>query len=716
VDRRLALPLLVALIAAAVLWSTVRSRGGSEPAAPAALTGQRGAPAASIELARAAPAHSARSSVPSGAPVIAPAAEAALIVDVWTRTPGFGAFRQSVPSVPFVVGVGAPLDPAVRPLTRAVSDADGRARVTIPWSAVEAVRESPGAAVWARVTGQGLRARTKWTELPPAPGVLELALLVSPGGTVRGRLLAGPDQPVPGKVRLYKRNKRGRLGFGGGYGGDAGEDGWFAVHLTKAGIYQVLADAGEHGTAALRDYEVRFGGEREPVELLVQGSGIVRGRVRDAAGRPAAMLDVLVLLASLGEPNGSYGLPEPQASERRLEGRGQFQASSRTDAQGAFEFLGLRADPYVVRARTDPYGSGYPYLLTRAPVPSDGVALQLSFGRPHLAVSVVNEDGSPWTTPLRVPARRDTDPGAVWPARPQLSVFPASDEAHLLGPYETRLFGRAGAGGETVFEVDDGRRYQVGLLGGAMPWRPVEASVPEGASRVEVTVTAPEAGAMGALVVVVYDAQGAAVERGLVIRVEDLDTGAPLLVRNSIFRATGPYRINLPEGQYRLIVEGAASIERQHGTLMSERKHGRFVTTVRVLESRETTVNATLSQGARLRVRLAGSVGEQDREALREQHPDWDADVIEYRIGRAAFALLAEGRWPEPILFRWEVTQSSAAGTHLTSELALGSEQTSELLPAGRFRVEARLPGGRVVSRSVVLVEGETTAIDLSFE
>ncbi len=55
------------------------------------------------------------------------------------------------------------------------------------------------------------------------------------------------------------------------------------------------------------------------------------------------------------------------------------------------------------------------------------------------------------------------------------------------------------------------------------------------------------------------------------------------------------------------------------------------------------------------------------------------------------------------------------AGARLHVRLA-GSEAPSEVLPAGRFRVEARLPGGRVVLRTVVLVDGETTAVDLSFE
>lgn len=249
-----------------------------------------------------------------------------------------------------------------------------------------------------------------------------------------------------------------------------------------------------------------------------------------------------------------------------------------------------------------------------------------------------------------------------------------------------------------------------------MPWSPVEVLVPEGSSRVEVTVTAQEPAGLGMVMVLAHDTSGAAVERAIAIRIEDLDTGAPLLVRDSFYCVTWPYRIDLPAGSYRLVVEGAASIENMHGTVMRAREHGRFETIARVLEGRETMVEAVLPEGARVHVRLAGTVDEEDRKAIRARVSDLDEESLEEWARMARLALLADGRWPEPIWFRWELTGTSAAGTHLTSELALGSDRTSELLPAGRFTIEARLPGGRAVTRPVLLVDGVTTEVDLTFD
>ncbi len=209
----------------------------------------------------------------------------------------------------------------------------------------------------------------------------------------------------------------------------------------------------------------------------------------------------------------------------------------------------------------------------------------------------------------------------------------------------------------------------------------------------------------------VHDGEGAAVQSELAIRVEDSGTGTPLIVRHFFDRETWPYRLELPEGRYRLVVEGKARVGEQHGMVWAARGHGRFATTIHVVAGRDTMVQATLPKGARVHVRLTGKEREEDREATGASMPDWRFRLFDENDGpeRASLALFTDGGWPEPIRFR-------IGGKFLTSELALGSEQTSEILPAGRFRVEARLPDGRVVSRTVVLVDGETTAVDLSFE
>jgi hypothetical protein len=146
-------------------------------------------------------------------------------------------------------------------------------------------------------------------------------------------------------------------------------DGWFELHLERpveAGL--LLAEAGLHGTGTLAGLELSLDTPPQDLRIVVSGAGALRGRIVDASGAPAAGLDVLVLLAALDDERGSFVLPEPDASLRRIEGGGRLYVTGSTDSSGRFEARGLRPEPVVVRARTGPgYASGYPLLLTHAP-------------------------------------------------------------------------------------------------------------------------------------------------------------------------------------------------------------------------------------------------------------------------------------------------------------------------------------------------------------
>ena len=50
-----------------------------------------------------------------------------------------------------------------------------------------------------------------------------------------------------------------------------------------------------------------------------------------------------------------------------------------------------------------------------------------------------------------------------------------------------------------------------------------------------------------------------------------------------------------------------------------------------------------------------------------------------------------------------------------TSVVALGTTATSQVIPAGEFTLEARLPGGRVLRKPVVLLDGATTDVAIDF-
>jgi hypothetical protein len=58
---------------------------------------------------------------------------------------------------------------------------------------------------------------------------------------------------------------------------------------------------------------------------------------------------------------------------------------------------------------------------------------------------------------------------------------------------------------------------------------------------------------------------------------------------------------------------------------------------------------------------------------------------------------------------------TTAAGLHMVPWIELEQTMTSEALPPGRYRLEASLPGGRTLTRSVELICGQTSKLKLDF-
>jgi len=109
-------------------------------------------------------------------------------------------------------------------------------------------------------------------------------------------------------------------------------------------------------------------------------------------------------------------------------------------------------------------------------------------------------------------------------------------------------------------------------------------------------------------------------------------------------------------------------------------------------------------------VRVVGEPSAEDRAAVRA---DGVSEPLQERRSRRAEIRLAGGsQWPRPVGFRG---RAHFAGS-LVSFLDLGTDDASEILPAGRFTLLARLPGGRVAAAPVVLVDGVTTDVELVFE
>jgi hypothetical protein len=445
----------------------------------------------------------------------------------------------------------------------------------------------------------------------------------------------------------------------------------------------------------------------------VVGPGVVRGRVRDTLGRPSSGLDLCILAAAADDDAGSFVVPQAISAALEREGRGRYWATTTTAADGSFEARGLRADRFVVRARTD-RESGYPLLLTPVSVESNGVPLELLLDRPYIAVRVVDADGNPWAGEIGVGARFWVRPVDDWPAVPQVVVAPSLADAQLGDPESLARSGKRVGHSELVFEVSEGRRYEVGLLGGSASWKPQEVEVPSGSSRIDVTLAVPASVRMGAVVVSAHGTAGDTLAGGVAIRIEDPTSGVPLLLRDN-FEQPRPQRFSLPEGTYRVVVEGAASTDPMHGTLESPRSCGRVATTVRVESERTTEVLAEVPAGARLHLVLRGETREEDRRAIRARKPYLDSGSVDAWAKEASIVLVFEGSWPIPVEFARHLGRTSSAGTELISHMQVGAEGTSQTLPAGGCRLEARLPGGRIASQAIELLDGRLAEVTLVF-
>ncbi|MCC6408375.1 MAG: hypothetical protein IT453_14515 [Planctomycetes bacterium] len=710
--------MLVVAVSVVVLWLAARRDGAAtgaleSPRAPQAAAtravepGERAAPTvASLEPADSSREPFAPGPVPSGTTV-----EAHLPLTVHTRS-SMIPNAASVGDVEFAVIVGPMRGPDARELARARTDANGDALVAVPWHEVAMAQTDPQARLGVRVIGAGFQQRTQAMRVPAEPTPQELTVLGVAGGTLVGRLLGIDGTPHAGTVRAVALEPDVRAVSAGV---DVfGPRGWFELHLILPGVYDLTADTpdGAGGTASLRGLTVSFTYPAQRIELVLAGNGALRGRVVDVEGAPAAALTLIARAVELGDGTDDSDAMRSVRDAFTRDGRGRAESEVRTAADGSFELRGLRAGRFRIFASVDE-GFGIGHVLTPEPVDSaPGPPLELVFSRPHLAVRIVEPDGTPWSgsAALGTPSRWGST--VAWPKEPTLIVAPPPDDASYDARGLACLRGQV-VDGVYVFECEAQRTYQVGLIGGGQPWRPLDVLVPAHASRVEVVVTRAPAAELGTWLVRARDAESEA--RGLAVRcsIEDSTTGFALL--REWGHAVQPWRFELPAGEYRVAVEGEAELDLYHGVLTEERVLGRVEKLARVVAGRESTIELSLGAGARLRLTLRGATSDADRAAVSK--PGWRYfDSVEDRASVAEIALFAPNRRPEPVWFRWELDGTSAAGTHLRATLALGESELSEVVSAGRFELVARLPGGRVARAPVELVDGRTADVELVFD
>ncbi len=642
--------------------------------------------------------------------------------------------------------------PDSEPFFEGVSDESGECWVDVPGDAGVTFKKGAPQII-GRIVGPGYQHRTASALAPVAEGEAPvLPLSCRAGGTARGRVLDGAGKGVEATVSLnpwIAPNGVRKLGYGprtktSDLGLDAGQTmmsalgygptgkglattGRFELHFTGSITGALLATSPTLGSGALLELELDPLDPPQDLVIVLRGPGRIAGRVTDGSGNPAAALSILVLLAELDEPDGSFVLPEPAASDRRVEGKGNLWATLETDAQGRFAVHGLRPGAYVVRARVKAHGS-YPKLLTPSPVPADGSKLELRLLRPHFLVQLRKPDGSPIERPADVKKSAwgsayafGGDAPSRWPSSVRVLLF---EDAHLgpsPAPAERSLRGKPAGPGDFVFEAKEGRSYWIGAQGEGFDGSLSEVRFPVGGERQVLTLTAGPPIPMGEVEVRVFygaeEFQGRGyTEREFRLALESLDHGGLLLEKASSVREY-PLFFSAPVGRYRVVATGDSSMDTHHGTLFDERDLGRAEATVDITEGDPKQVELHLGPGARLKVSLSGSSSPQDLEALLEASPYFrEADNQDQALsiaGKAALSIAQPGRRYEYVYRTEESAGSSAAGTHRTWDWPLGETHTSMMVSAGTFALVARMKGGRVAQREVVLVPGETLEVEL---
>lgn len=204
-----------------------------------------------------------------------------------------------------------------------------------------AMRAEPDGSVWAEgvlpgayaveVECRGYQARETYDAVVVADQpVSGLVWEVDAGATIRGRVLTSTGAAVE-RAEVWARSTGGAARARMRYGGDrSARDGSYEVAGLAPGTYklQVVSD---HGVAPADGYTVEVAaGSTIERDLVLDGAGVVRGVVVDAAGAPVAGINV---------------------QARPLAGRQAFWSGAHeTDDAGAFAIEALRPGDYRIVA------------------------------------------------------------------------------------------------------------------------------------------------------------------------------------------------------------------------------------------------------------------------------------------------------------------------------------------------------------------------------
>lgn len=638
-----------------------------------------------------------------------------------------GSYRDTTPvaNQGFVV---LPLKqgPYAKPITSGVTNEKGEAHISIPRSYFKGylprviVRlDQPGMqdvyGRWERPSN-GPWADSRVVQLFPKKGRTLYFQAFSPAGDpVRARLawrnITTPSKWGPRNLYLDEQ-----LGAG-----------WFVVNVEDSCELDVWAWKSGVGAATLLGVNSDEGTPGEH-KLILKGESGLRGQLKGLDGTGVVAMPMFIRKQGREwVPGNSGNLPGVVEPGHGVGAEGLEFGWCVTDESGNFELQGLAPGAYEALVGSGPHDSSFwSPLVGEIALTSDASSI-LNFTRPVVQVQLLNSEGKPWEG-SQADQEIDDYPElwkrycdfSSWPDSPQLIVrgLRNSKPTSLAFWLRSPVFWSEG---RTFFsEISPGNYYAVQVIGGPFQGKVQVIHAPADGTSIKLDVVAGAPTPFGKLQVIPkrrgHEIGKAKWRRDFGLWVADVETGVPLLTWPMMAEGTGEF--SLPEGKYRVVLEGRSQSDSHHGTLMRSRSAGRAEAIVHIKSATEKTIDLDMDRGGFLNITLKGEFILADLAAIRKRYKRASVDtpwLIE-EANKARLRIYAPNFIPDSVKFAGQAMEgTTSAGRHLINLWPLGTTQKSEMLPAGTYELIATMPGGRERRKTIEIKAWSTEDLVLDF-
>lgn len=522
------------------------------------------------------------------------------------------------------------------------------------------------------------------------------------GARVGVLLLDRVGRPAEGRVELYQIDADGHLVVYDRDWTDEAGLAWLdaegARSMRVVGFVEEGAEARGRGATDWLDWSE--GVPTEPLVLQVAGPGRVSGRMVDGDGEP---LEGLAVTVGAVNPELPWWRTAESDINLRIDGQGWWTAEGHTDADGRFDFTGLRTGAFHLWAETGTWSG----LLTPEPVAADGVERTYVMDRPRIQVRLAGGKGS-------LVATHGFDPDVTCVRLDQVGGERSGPRARSSRGGESQPDGSA------VFDVHAGGVYVVTVFGGGFEFWQTEVDMAGRKGLVEVVADPAKSAGFGFVEVELW---GPAEEHGALQlgygvggEIVELTTGV-VIARQAASRywdtLGSPVEFKLPAGSYRIIGRGLPQ-RGVHGELLSLSEYGAAQTTLTVAPDSTHSVRLDLPRAPRLEVEIVGEPSAIDLETVRSWSGFKEATDEEVWERASQVVVRADGAWGDLLYLG---TVQAGGRPKDAGLLHFGEMGVATLgMASGVVTLFAESVGRRERLVQAVLQPGQTTRVQLRFD